>query len=230
MAENATNRTSSKSTLPSEPEIKLYRAQLLAAGELPAGAADDELPGLYAAYARRRAADEAQAEDRRRAKQAADLDRARVLSLHKRARSLKIDPEGKEEETILRLIQERQEDEARRQEATAAENSTLINLLDHRYDDDTVTILIANQDKKQFAEAMGDTIVSRIQEKGEAFVCDWPSYRHPGKWRHPTSWCGQSRRIAARSGSRARGSRSRDLTQRARARIASQRGSPVAVR
>jgi hypothetical protein len=45
------------------------------------------------------------------------------------------------------------------------------------------TVLIANLDAAEFAENVGDSIVSRIHEIGEAVLCDWPSYRKPGGWR-----------------------------------------------
>lgn len=67
---------------------------------------------------------------------------------------------------------------------TLYEQNTLINLLDRRYDERKCTVIIANQTKEEFAAAMGDSVVSRIHETGDAIICDWPSYRKPGtNWR-----------------------------------------------
>lgn len=65
------------------------------------------------------------------------------------------------------------------------ENNTLVNLLDRRYDARKCTILVANQSKPEFAQAMGDSVVSRIHETGDALVCDWPTFRarREGGWR-----------------------------------------------
>jgi len=74
-------------------------------------------------------------------------------------------------------------DDLHQRSGTDFEQNTLINLLDRRYAAKRSTILIANQTKEAFAAAVGDSIVSRIYETGEAFWCDWPSYRKPGAWR-----------------------------------------------
>lgn len=63
------------------------------------------------------------------------------------------------------------------------EQNIINNLLDIRYDERKCTILIANQDRAQFAVSVGDSVVSRIHETGEAFECNWPSRRRPGQWR-----------------------------------------------
>lgn len=74
-------------------------------------------------------------------------------------------------------------DECHQRGETRAEDNALVNLLDLRYDRRLCTILIANQTKQDFASAMGDSVVSRIHETGEAFVCEWESFRKPGQWR-----------------------------------------------
>ena len=77
-------------------------------------------------------------------------------------------------------------DEVHERAVTQAENATLINIIDRRYDARRCTVLIANQDKSEFAAAMGPSIVSRIHETGEALECDWPNFRRPGGWKqHP---------------------------------------------
>lgn len=73
-------------------------------------------------------------------------------------------------------------DECHQRGETAFENNVLVNLLDRRYRAVKSTVLIANQNPEDFAKSMGDSIVSRIHECGEAMVCDWPSYRKPGAW------------------------------------------------
>jgi DNA replication protein DnaC len=74
-------------------------------------------------------------------------------------------------------------DECHQRGETDWEQNTLVNLLDRRYDSHNCTILIANQTRAEFAESMGSSIVSRIHETGEAFECDWGSYRKQGNWR-----------------------------------------------
>ena len=73
-------------------------------------------------------------------------------------------------------------DECHQRGETAWEQNTLINLLDRRYDATCCTILIANQSVEVFAEAVTDSIVSRIHQTGTHWVCDWPSFRKKGDW------------------------------------------------
>lgn len=75
-------------------------------------------------------------------------------------------------------------DECHQRGETPHEQNTLINLLDRRYDDNKCTIVIANQTAGEFAAALGDSVVSRIHQTGEAVVCDWPSFRpaQSGGW------------------------------------------------
>jgi DNA replication protein DnaC len=74
-------------------------------------------------------------------------------------------------------------DECHQRSESDYENNSLINLLDHRYDERKCTILIANQSKAEFAAAMGDSVISRIHETGEAFECNWETHRKAGAWR-----------------------------------------------
>lgn len=71
-------------------------------------------------------------------------------------------------------------DELSQRGETDFENNSLTNILDLRYDGRKCTVLIANHSKAEFAEAVGNSIVSRMHETGSAIVCDWPSYRKPG--------------------------------------------------
>lgn len=76
-------------------------------------------------------------------------------------------------------------DELHQRGESEFENNTLVNLLDRRYDARRCTILIANQSKSEFAAAMGDSVVSRIHETGDALICDWQTFRdrRDGGWR-----------------------------------------------
>jgi DNA replication protein DnaC len=74
-------------------------------------------------------------------------------------------------------------DECHQRGETAWEQNTLVNLLDRRYDAMRATILVSNQTREEFSAAMGDSIVSRIHETGDAIVCEWGSFRRPGAWR-----------------------------------------------
>lgn len=57
------------------------------------------------------------------------------------------------------------------------EARTLINILDHRYDNMLATVLIANMSEAQVRAEINPSIVSRAEETGGLVVCDWPSYR-----------------------------------------------------
>lgn len=76
-------------------------------------------------------------------------------------------------------------DEAHQRAETAWEQNTLTNLLDLRYDARKCTILIANQTKEEFSASMGDSIISRMIETGQAIECNWPTYRKAGSWIQP---------------------------------------------
>lgn len=68
-------------------------------------------------------------------------------------------------------------DEIGRRQESDWENRTLIDLLDSRYGDVKDTILISNQEKGVFDDAIGDSIVSRMKEGGGCLMFNWPSYR-----------------------------------------------------
>lgn len=59
------------------------------------------------------------------------------------------------------------------------EARTLINILDHRYDNMLATVLIANMSEAQVREQINPSIISRAEETGGLVRCDWPSYRTP---------------------------------------------------
>jgi DNA replication protein DnaC len=58
------------------------------------------------------------------------------------------------------------------------EQRTLTNIVDRRYDNRKVTILISNLLPEAFAAAIGPSIVSRISEVGRVVECTWPSFRN----------------------------------------------------
>lgn len=58
-------------------------------------------------------------------------------------------------------------------------NKVLTDLIDRRYSSCRDTILIANQTGQAFAESIGDSILSRLNEHGAILECKWPSYRIP---------------------------------------------------
>lgn len=74
-------------------------------------------------------------------------------------------------------------DECHQRGETPFEQNTLINLLDRRYDGMRATVLISNQTRAEFSASMGDSVVSRIHESGEAIECNWESHRKPGQWK-----------------------------------------------
>ena len=53
----------------------------------------------------------------------------------------------------------------------------LYELLNHRYNDLTDTLLISNQDVRQAELSLGPAIVSRLRETGGIIQADWASYR-----------------------------------------------------
>lgn len=57
------------------------------------------------------------------------------------------------------------------------EARTLINIIDHRYDNMLATVLIANMSEQQVRLEINPSIVSRAEETGGLVICDWPSYR-----------------------------------------------------
>jgi DNA replication protein DnaC len=82
-------------------------------------------------------------------------------------------------------------DECHQRGETTHENNTLVSLIDERYTRRKRTILIANQTPEEFGDNVGDSVVSRLHETGEAITCNWPSFRVRGQWtdgdRSPTA-------------------------------------------
>ena len=57
------------------------------------------------------------------------------------------------------------------------ERRTIVNIIDHRYDQMKATILITNAEEKDLAKELGASIVSRCRESGGVVSCNWESYR-----------------------------------------------------
>ena len=57
------------------------------------------------------------------------------------------------------------------------EARTLINILDHRYDNMLATVIIANMSEAEVRAQINPSIVSRAEETGGLVDCDWASYR-----------------------------------------------------
>ncbi|MEW6251247.1 MAG: ATP-binding protein [Planctomycetota bacterium] len=71
-------------------------------------------------------------------------------------------------------------DEAHERGHSEFENRVLVEVIDRRYGEmDRDVLLIANMDKVAFAESVGNSIVSRMQECGRVVVCEWSSFRTP---------------------------------------------------
>lgn len=60
---------------------------------------------------------------------------------------------------------------------TQFEDRMISHLIDLRYDAMLDTILISNQAKESFADAIGKSAVSRLIETGEVIECTWESFR-----------------------------------------------------
>lgn len=68
-------------------------------------------------------------------------------------------------------------DEFAKRGETDWENRLLFHVLDKRYQDCKDTLLIVNQEKKDFNEMIGPSLASRMQETGGIIECNWKSYR-----------------------------------------------------
>ncbi len=68
-------------------------------------------------------------------------------------------------------------DEVGRRSDSDWENRMIYELIDRRYCNMKDTLLIANQSKQQFLEAIGESFASRMQETGGIIECNWQSYR-----------------------------------------------------
>ena len=64
---------------------------------------------------------------------------------------------------------------------TAFEQTTLTDLMDRRYRDVKATILISNLEVQELLRNLGHSVTSRMAECGQIVICDWPSFRRPGK-------------------------------------------------
>lgn len=60
------------------------------------------------------------------------------------------------------------------------EGRTLVNIIDHRYDEKLVTILIANLSESEAKQQLNPSILSRCEEIGGIVPCNWGSYRSAG--------------------------------------------------
>lgn len=67
-------------------------------------------------------------------------------------------------------------DEIQERAESAFEDRILTHLLNHRYNDQKDTLLIGNSKVDAFREAMGPSIVRRLNETGGLITCDWKSY------------------------------------------------------
>jgi DNA replication protein DnaC len=74
-------------------------------------------------------------------------------------------------------------DEMHQRSGSAFEENTLVSIIDTRYRQCLFTVLISNQSLAEFSASVGDSIVSRLHESGEAIICDWPTFRRPGSWK-----------------------------------------------
>jgi DNA replication protein DnaC len=53
----------------------------------------------------------------------------------------------------------------------------LTDIIDRRYAAKRDTILVSNQTPEEFAQTIGDSILSRLSEHGQIIPCTWPSWR-----------------------------------------------------
>jgi DNA replication protein DnaC len=72
-------------------------------------------------------------------------------------------------------------DEVQERGETPWEDRLLTYIIDKRYAAQKDTLLISNQNKETFLDAMGHSVASRIGEAGGTIVFDWPSYRLAAK-------------------------------------------------
>ena len=70
-------------------------------------------------------------------------------------------------------------DELNEANRTTWEGHVLTHLVDIRYQKERDTLLVSNYRRDQFDDAVGDSIVSRIEETGGYIECRWGSFRKP---------------------------------------------------
>jgi DNA replication protein DnaC len=68
-------------------------------------------------------------------------------------------------------------DEISKRGETDWENHLLFELIDKRYQDCKDTLLISNQEADKFAESIGPSLVSRMNETGGIMTCNWEGFR-----------------------------------------------------
>ena len=68
-------------------------------------------------------------------------------------------------------------DEVGRRGETDWEDRLLFELLDKRYGDLKDTLLLSNQERQAFLEAIGPSLASRMSEGGGIINCEWGSFR-----------------------------------------------------
>jgi DNA replication protein DnaC len=76
-------------------------------------------------------------------------------------------------------------DELHERAESEFEVRALNNLIDKRYAAKVDTILISNQNKEELSASLGPSIISRLQETGQLFTCDWASFRAQGGGMRP---------------------------------------------
>lgn len=68
-------------------------------------------------------------------------------------------------------------DEISKRSESEWENRLLYELINRRYNDLKDTLIISNQDAQALADALGDSIVSRMRETGGVIECNWQTFR-----------------------------------------------------
>jgi DNA replication protein DnaC len=68
-------------------------------------------------------------------------------------------------------------DEVQERGETAWEDLMLTRLVNKRYQNEKITILISNQSPQEFISRVGESVADRISDTGGIIVCDWPSLR-----------------------------------------------------
>lgn len=58
-----------------------------------------------------------------------------------------------------------------------SQTTRLTYVIDRRYDANLATILLSNDDLATFQRNIGDSVLSRLGERGRIYVLDWPSFR-----------------------------------------------------
>jgi DNA replication protein DnaC len=68
-------------------------------------------------------------------------------------------------------------DEGQERRGSAFESTQLTLLIDIRYGKRLPTVIIANTTEAEFRDAWGDSVSSRLDERGMFIQCDWESFR-----------------------------------------------------